>query len=68
MRIYEIAPGHPVQLAERPRGPLATGQMVQTVDGPRRVVSVTTITAAVAGVEQVDRIILGEIVDPFGAW
>ena len=68
MRIYEISPGHPVQLAERPRWPLSTGQMVQTVDGLRRVVSVTTITVSAPGVEQVDRIILGEIVDPFGAW
>lgn len=68
MTLYEIATGHPVELAERPSWPLSTAQMVQTVDGPRRVVSVTTITVSAPGVEQVDRIILGEIVDPFGAW
>lgn len=68
MTIYEIATGQPIQLAERPRGPVATGQVVQTVDGPRRVLSIACVTAAAPDVEQVFRITLGEIVDPFDVW
>lgn len=65
MTLYEIAPGRPIQLAERPRWPLSTGQLIQTVDGARRVLSIACITVAAPGVEQVFRITLGPIVDPF---
>lgn len=66
MRVYESSPGHPIELAEPDRGLLpATGQLVQAMDGPRRVLAVTTITVAAPGVEQVDHITLSGIVDPW---
>jgi hypothetical protein len=63
MTIYEVATGHPVKLAEHPSWPLSTGQLVQTMDGPRMVLAITCITVATPGVEQVDRITLSGIVD-----
>jgi len=63
MRIYVTINGR--RLFEREDGPLPhVGQRVQSHEGPRPVLNVEHVVVAKPGVDPVDRITLGDVVDP----